>query len=486
VNNRLKRHGIDSHHTSKVVFEMQQNEEYETNSDGEPTPTTLLEVRKRVEDIEHKETLFAELSPMMNMYSVVRDFVKKHPVYYDSSKIWWVWSWKKFCWQMQDETDVLNALDQATSSPTVGQKIKSELLDAFKRIGRLQKPKDAEPTWVQFKDKVIDMCDGREFKATPEFFIRNPIDRKIDLTSDDKTPVIDQLLTEWVGVDYVDTMKEILAYCLLPDYPIQRLFCFVGPGSNGKSCFLQLLIKFLGVENVTTTDLDLLMGNRFGASVLHGRLVCLMGETNFNEMKKTAMLKHLVGGDLISFEFKNKNPFQAKNYAKLVISTNTLPTTLDKTEGFYRRWLIVDFPNKFSEEKDVMASVPETEFNSLAVQLVAVLNGLLKKRAFTNEGDIQTRRKKFEEKSNPIEKFIKDNCDEDPNSHIFKFEFRKEVRGWMKDSGYRVWSDREIGIYMKGEFEDSKRAKQFFENGKLSDTNYIWAWLGLKWRENVA
>ena len=73
-----------------------------------------------------------------------------------------------------------------------------------------------------------------------------------------------------------------------------------------------------------------------------------MGETDFNEMKKTSMLKKLSGGDLIGFEYKRKDPFEDKNYAKITISTNNLPSTSDKTIGFYRRWLIIDFPITFS------------------------------------------------------------------------------------------------------------------------------------------
>lgn len=33
----------------------------------------------------------------------------------------------------------------------------------------------------------------------------------------------------------------------------------------------------------------------------------MMGETNFNEMSETSILKKLTGGDLIGFEYKNKN-----------------------------------------------------------------------------------------------------------------------------------------------------------------------------------
>ncbi|KKK82765.1 hypothetical protein LCGC14_2800130, partial [marine sediment metagenome] len=50
-------------------------------------------------------------------------------------------------------------------------------------------------------------------------------------------------------------------------------------------------------------------------------------------------------------EFKGKDIFDFRNYAKLIMATNSLPPTGDKTEGFYRRWKIIDFPKQFDVEK---------------------------------------------------------------------------------------------------------------------------------------
>jgi hypothetical protein len=130
-----------------------------------------------------------------------------------------------------------------------------------------------------------------------------------------------------------------------------------------------------------------------------------MGETNFSEMNKTSVLKKLSGGDLIGFEYKNKDPFEEVNYAKIIIATNNLPATNDKTVGFYRRWMIIDFPNQFSEKKDILAEIPEEEYSALAVKCSMILKDLLDSRTFTNEGSIDERMKKYEDHSNPLENF---------------------------------------------------------------------------------
>jgi hypothetical protein len=106
-----------------------------------------------------------------------------------------------------------------------------------------------------------------------------------------------------------------------------------------------------------------------------------MVETVLKVSSNTAPI-HLVekvigfGKELIN---KSIDLLEDVNYAKIIISTNNLPTTDDKTIGFYRRWLIVDFPNQFSEQKDILNDIPEEEYNALALKCTFILKDLLEK-----------------------------------------------------------------------------------------------------------
>jgi len=53
------------------------------------------------------------------------------------------------------------------------------------------------------------------------------------------------------------------------------------------------------MQNVCSTELDSLISSRFEVTRLHKKLVCLMGETNFGEIRKTSILKKLTGKDII-------------------------------------------------------------------------------------------------------------------------------------------------------------------------------------------
>jgi putative DNA primase/helicase len=244
---------------------------------------------------------------------------------------------------------------------------------------------------------------------------------------------------------------------------------------NGKSRYLEFLRKFIGDDNVCSTELDNLITSRFEVTRLHKKLVCQMGETNFNELSNTSKLKNLSGNDWIGFEYKGKDTFDGKSYAKIIIATNNLPTTTDKTIGFYRRWLIVDFPNQFSEAKDILSEVPEEEYNALALKCCFILKDLLTNRKFTNEGSIEDKIKRYEDRSNPLEKFLKEWTIEESSGYIFKWEFEQNLASWCKANRFREISNIDIG----------KRMKEWgIDNGfKSAGEGKKWrAWLGINWK----
>lgn len=421
--------------------------------------------------------LSQKIGDAFNKKDLAKRIIEVQPCYYDKYRIWWLWNNEKYKWEIVDEVDILNVVDEKASINTINSKEKTEMIEALKQVSRKQKPKNIKKTWIQFKDKIFDIETEEIFEASPKYFVTNPIDW--ELNGNSETPNIDKIFNEWVGEKNTQILYEILAYSMLPDYPIHRIFCFIGSGMNGKSCYLSLLRKFIGIENSCSTELDTLLQSRFEVSRLHKKLICQMGETNFSEMNKTSTLKKLSGGDLIGFEYKRKDPFEDINYAKIIIATNNLPSTTDKTIGFYRRWMIVDFPNQFSEKNDILAQIPEEEYNNLTNKCCKILKKLLENREFSNEGTIEDRIKNYEDRSNPIEKFLKEFTMEDHESMIFKKGFSQKLNDWAKSNGFRSMSDVEIGKKMK-----QLNINQGLRSADWTGTKRYPAWIGIKLKEN--
>jgi len=417
-------------------------------------------------------------SQIFKLGEQTKKFEEIQPLFYDRSGLFWLWN-EKLYWEIVDEIDLLNMIEEATGKDVITSKNRTELINSLKQLGRKRIPKPIKSTWIQFQNKIYDSKTGESFTASPEYFVTNPIPYKISGIS--LTPNIDRIFEEWVGKDYVQTLHEIISYCLLPDYPLHRIFCLIGSGLNGKSKFLELLRKFIGKDNCCSTELDTLISSRFEITRLHKKLVAQLGETNFNEISKTSILKKLSGGDLIGFEYKNKNPFEEINYAKIIIATNNLPTTTDKTIGFYRRWLIIDFPTQFTEKKDILSEIPEEEYSNLATRCLITLNELLKKREFHKEGTIEEKKERYEARSNFLETFINLFTEQGINEYITKADFFKKFSSWSKENKHRELSDSSVGMKMKKIGIDSE--KKYFNwlfDGKGGQMR---VWVGIKWKD---
>ena len=409
----------------------------------------------------------------LNMIDMAKQFYVKVPFFYDRSRSWWLWNSIRKCWEMVDETDIMIVLDKAlnTADRTTKSDVKNEMLEAMKRVGRIHSPKVMPKTWVQCDSTIIDVFTGESKDATPEYFCTNPI--PWSLGEKEETPTIDRIFTEWVGEKYMPTLKEIVAYSMLPDYPVGRIFCLVGAGSNGKTCFTNLIVKMLGKENTASSDLDLILSNRFESSKLYKKLVCFIGETNFNTINRSERLKKLTGNDPIGFEFKGKIGFDDYNYAKIIICTNALPITNDRTKGFYRRWLSIKFPNEFTEKKDILSMIPDEEYRNLVKSSTVILKRLLEIREFTNEGSLADREQLYEELSNPIVKFIEINYDKSIERKTLFSEFKDKFLIYLKENKHRSLSGKEISETIAREGYETRRVNIKTTNNEKTTKIYI-------------
>ncbi len=404
-------------------------------------------------------------------------FHEKQPYFYDKNQIFWMWNKPEYRWEMTDETDLMNMIEQELgfAGQTINSKIQNNYLTSFKRIGRLRIPQEAPKTWVQFKDTVFDIITMETFQASSEYFICNPI--PWTLGEENKTPTIDKLFREWVGNDYIDTLYEILAYCCYTDYPIHLIFCLTGTGRNGKTSFQKLLTKFIGIENICSTELDFIIKSRFESAKLYKKLVCTLGETNFGIIQQTSLLKRLCGQDIIGFEMKNKKPFDDYNYAKIIINSNSLPTSEDTSDGFYRRWLIIDFPNEFDEGKDIIDIIPDQEYHNLARKIMEKLPILLGCGVFNRQGSIDERKNKYILTSNPLGMFIDTFCEKDDvNAYIRYSELYTNYIKFLNRIKKRQVSHREFSSALTNAgYEKMKTNKQ--ESGEWVNGWWI---LGIK------
>ncbi len=151
----------------------------------------------------------------------------------------------------------------------------------------------------------------------------------------------------------IAVLQEFLAACLFGiagNY--QRALMLVGDGSNGKSVFMQVVEAMFPDDarsNVAPQDL----GDEYArAALMHSR-VNIVQEVPENEMLATDKIKSMITCERTSARFPYGRVFTFVPKCGQLYSANKLPGARDRSRGFWRRWIVLEFCNEFVNANDM-------------------------------------------------------------------------------------------------------------------------------------
>ena len=273
---------------------------------------------------------------------------------------------------------------------------------------------------------ILDLDTGEftDHKPTKYFLTKLPVKYDPDATC----PAIDKFHSEIVDKTDITTLEEWISYTLYPEYPIHKALMGVGFGANGKSTWLSMVKAFLGKENCAGLSLQQLGNSRFATSGLVGKYANIYADIPSASLKYTGTFKMLVGQDLIGAEIKFGKHFTFENYTKLLFSANQIPETGDDTDAFFRRWIIINFPNQFADDKNAenkadhdlirKLTTPE-ELSGLLNKCLKRLPELLGRGYFYGDKPTSEWRVDYIRKSDSIKAFYMDQCEEINDLEIY-------------------------------------------------------------------
>lgn len=158
------------------------------------------------------------------------------------------------------------------------------------------------------------------------------------------------------------TLEEILGHIILTNNFPAHVFFLLGAGANGKSTFLEMINNF--VSNMgQNLNLESFNDDTSVAS-LRGKLSNCSDETENIYIEKCKNYKSLASGNTITIRPIYSSPIKLKNTATLILSANTMPNFKDKTNGFFRRLVIIPFDFKVSRKinnLDFLLSTPNAQ-----------------------------------------------------------------------------------------------------------------------------
>lgn len=328
--------------------------------------------------------------------------------------------------------------------PSILQRQRSEVL-AYIKIKTHVNPNDIplNPYILNLDNTRLDMRNGKCLEFTSDAIEFNRIHVKYDPSA--YCSDLDKMLNRvFCGdKDVLLLFEEMLGAVLLRHNRYQKAFLFCGEGSNGKSTILDLIRTLLNSSNYSAIPLEKVT-DRFSTAELENKYANIGDDIDNTAIKDTGTLKKLFSGNAIMVERKGERPYTIEPYATHVYSCNTIPRSFDKTEGFYRRWIIIPFNARFSiddEDYDPMIADKITTPTALSYLLNLGIRGaqrLMKNGRFTEPESVVQSLEEYKTENSTVLTWIEDKeLDEDyflDNSRDFLYS---EFSDWCKVSGIR-------------------------------------------------
>lgn len=225
-------------------------------------------------------------------------------------------------------------------------------------------------------------------------------------------PNFKKFINDVVSPEDAETIIQFIGYCLVPHYNYQKALLLVGNGSNGKSKLLETIRALLGDNNVASQSLQGLCSNVFLPAELFDKMANIKSELSAKNIGEIDMFKQLTGGDMIQAQKKHKDPFQFYNKAKLIFSCNKVPLASSADDAYYRRWIVINFPNKFIAGENADENILEKlttpeELSGLLNIAIKGYQDVVKCHCFKGHNDIaECKRKYLAYGNNSIASFI--------------------------------------------------------------------------------
>ena len=239
----------------------------------------------------------------------------------------------------------------------------------------------------------------------------------------------------------------------------------VGSGKNGKTTFLDALIRVLGKDNVSQSPLQYLEG-KFALYNLKHKFANIVSALPSKDLKDTGNAKRIVTDDTLSSNIKNvQGNFIFKNRCKMLYSCNTLPRTKDKSSAFYRRWVMFICDAIFEDNKDVDILDKITTPEELSGLFNKAIKGI--ERLKLNNGFPDTEeevKNMWELESNPIAEFIKKRCVKDIDEELKSKDLFEAFNEFRADKDLPILHPKSIGYWIRQCGIIGKQRKDDYDN----------------------
>lgn len=328
-------------------------------------------------------------------------------------------------------------------------------------INRPVREINCNPFIINVKNGLYNILDDSFKPHNPQYL--STVQINASYAPEAKCPEFLKFLESMLPKEEINLIQEILGYLLIPVNKAQKSFVFVGAANAGKSTLLAVAQEILlGSDNVSNIPWQSL-ADRFKTAELFGKLANIFADLPSKNVDDNGIFKALTGEDYVIAERKNKNPFSFKPYARLLFSCNEIPKNYgDRSDGFYRRLIIIRFDKSVPEGKRD-ANLREklaTERDGILMWAIAGLKKLIDHGYnFSETERTKSELQRYKIESNSVLSFAEEFCEIKESATVFRDDLFTRYKEYCHNAGLKPVSQTNFNKEVENSDQSIKRGR---------------------------
>ena len=177
---------------------------------------------------------------------------------------------------------------------------------------------------------------------------------------------------------------EVAGYCLLKKSIFEKFFIFKGTGGTGKSTFCNLIMRMVGKRYVSTVKLNQFDQDYYLATMIDKLVNIDFDASDKKTLEDSGRFKSITCSEPVSVRQIYAAVVEMVSCATVIINANHMPKIADKSDGLYRRMILVEIDKKIKNpDPKFLEKVTDSDMEYFFYKAVQGIHLALQRGQFT-------------------------------------------------------------------------------------------------------
>lgn len=261
---------------------------------------------------------------------------------------------------------------------------------------------------ISVKNGMLDLNSGTITPHTPENY--NTIYLDWEYKEDiEYSELIDEFMKMISDGDQkkMQFFYEVAGYCLLKRSIFEKFFIFKGTGGTGKSTFCNLIMRMVGKRYVSTVKLNQFDQDYYLATMIDKLVNIDFDASDKKTLEDSGRFKSITCSEPVSVRQIYAAVVEMVSCATVIINANHMPKIADKSDGLYRRMILVEIDKKIpNPDPKFLEKITDSDMEYFFYKAVQGIHLALQRGGFTISTSAEHLKLKFQIGQSNLKKWL--------------------------------------------------------------------------------